>query len=813
MKRLSMFLVLALVFAIMTPAFAAPLFPDVPDQHWARDAVADLAAKGILEGYPDGTFKGDRAATRWEMAMALQRLLAKMEAAHATFATKADLEALRALVNNLKDELDALGVRVKNLEENVSALDKRVTELERITFEGDFVARFVTIGVKNNGNTSALGTWAANVGGTNGAFGHFPGVNNMFNWRPLVNGSGLTARARLGVKVKVNKDIDAGIRFAAYTSMGDAWIDAYWGVTAPYASNPFTYDNGSNGAQNIANLPWTKMSFDKFWVEHKPTNTMFIAGAIEETNFDSFLLANINNPGIDGRDRTRFSDVNTSKEKKGRVSSWKYYENEDTYLPFFGVMVKGKAHLISDMKWEVMYTRLPNENAFVKPTLWGVNLDWKIKDQYSVKVNFARVSETASAASPQLYAPARLPLGFAGAIGLGTEWTDPFDQTGVAANKRPMRTPVGLPGAGLIGLQGQTMWGISFNHRFDPSDIRVVLAYGGSNYKPNMESGYNVDGSHYRIGVGWTNKPNTLDIDVEYVSTDAYYDAFQIRYPNQLAFPGLNTWNVPTFSYYGNGYQLHDSDLYPSNRQGIRFGIEYRFSNGNGRANLRGDFFEQANSSDPHRPVDDAVGALYGMKPGFVDPIFHTLASNVAGDPRFGGTPTVNGVAATLPATPKGKVDHFGGGIEYKFAPSPFKANVQYDTYRFKRESGVANAATNVAKWNHVDLRHDALKLGLAYAFSDKFTLRGGYDWGRMYGYHAIFNLVNWRNAGTKVVDSYQSAPFLGFDYDIAKNTQWCFDIRLYNQTDKLNNNYNGLNNAPESFTGVQMMTQFKVKF
>ena len=71
----------AAVFAVTmaAPAFAAPLFPDVPENHWARDAVATLAAKGIVEGYPDGTFKGDRAATRWEVAMVVARLLAKME--------------------------------------------------------------------------------------------------------------------------------------------------------------------------------------------------------------------------------------------------------------------------------------------------------------------------------------------------------------------------------------------------------------------------------------------------------------------------------------------------------------------------------------------------------------------------------------------------------------------------------------------------------------------------------------------------------------------------------------------------------------
>src|SRR5579862_9592295 len=153
---------------VVAPAMSAPMFPDLPQEHWAKDAVAALAAKGLVEGYPDGTFKGDRAATRYEVAMIVARLLAKIEAEHATFATKADLDALRKLVNQLKDELDALGVRVQNLEENVGRLDKRVTELERIRFYGFNDSRFVSQGFLNNGLT--LGT-GGNIAFTTSSFG------------------------------------------------------------------------------------------------------------------------------------------------------------------------------------------------------------------------------------------------------------------------------------------------------------------------------------------------------------------------------------------------------------------------------------------------------------------------------------------------------------------------------------------------------------------------------------------------------------------------------------------------------------------
>jgi len=54
---------------------AGPVPADVPWDHWAYDAIADLYDAGLLEGYPDGTFKGNRCLTRYEFAMALARLL------------------------------------------------------------------------------------------------------------------------------------------------------------------------------------------------------------------------------------------------------------------------------------------------------------------------------------------------------------------------------------------------------------------------------------------------------------------------------------------------------------------------------------------------------------------------------------------------------------------------------------------------------------------------------------------------------------------------------------------------------------------
>lgn len=53
------------------------LFPDVPANHWAYEYIKGLQEKGIIEGYPNGNFDGDRHMTRYEMAAMIYRALMK----------------------------------------------------------------------------------------------------------------------------------------------------------------------------------------------------------------------------------------------------------------------------------------------------------------------------------------------------------------------------------------------------------------------------------------------------------------------------------------------------------------------------------------------------------------------------------------------------------------------------------------------------------------------------------------------------------------------------------------------------------------
>ena len=98
----------------VTSAFAANPFSDVTPQDWAYQAVAQLASQGIVNGYPDGTFKGQQNITRYEMAQMVAKALVRQD--------RVDAEQnaiINRLANEFSAELNNLGVRVSTLENKV----------------------------------------------------------------------------------------------------------------------------------------------------------------------------------------------------------------------------------------------------------------------------------------------------------------------------------------------------------------------------------------------------------------------------------------------------------------------------------------------------------------------------------------------------------------------------------------------------------------------------------------------------------------------------------------------------------------------
>lgn len=817
---------------IAAPAFAAPLFPDVPENHWARDAVATLAAKGIVEGYPDGTFKGDRNATRWEVAMIVARLLGQMEQEHATFATKAELAELQKLVDALRSELDALGARVGTLEDKVENLDLRVSELERITFYGSVEARLTAQsfsndnkGIQDMGGDIApvsyndLAGSAAGMGIDIARTGVMP-VADYRNGVGLSNGTGFTMKGILGMRIRVTDDIDAGAEFAAYTSAGNSVVDALYGVSAPYLCSQF---GGSSSVNNLNNTPYTRMVLDNFWVIHNPSSIKLVVGAYSEDNMDNILFAGQKNLAAYGPE----------------------------YLDRFGFNLSGShAFEAGVLRWEVLGSRISTYGDDVMAALQGTKqydtdiLGVDVGFEFGggqVKLNFMRAANEAANGDNltigNIYSANTLSqyggyAAFAGDYYMSAlNWINPQSYDGVPiapGGNTSNTTPIGDLGA--LGPQSMLGYGISANYKWDigenGDEIYVAGEYAHTEYKSNKNSDYSSDGNAYRIEVGANLLEGDLDLSLAYVGVDPNYDPFVNMNPTINGFAGLNggryaAYNLMNMNDYATMWSLHDTEVYPHNREGIRFNGQWRFADRHGIVWAKAAFLNQKKSSLYDVRYFDGLGdAHLGFAPGFMDPVFYGYS-----DLSFDG-------ALNALEDHKGKQTQFGIGANYKWDNPRLKLDLGYEHNDFKRNSDLN--AFDGGSQNHVKLNTENIHIGLGWEANDMWTLRVGCDmvnfnghWDPTGSYNQFAMLVN--DTSFKNIDVQQTIPFIGFDCDLSANTQWNMDFRYYDTKDKVDASTfadytpghvqvpgditDGFTAHPFSWYGWQVTTQFKVKF
>ena len=217
MKRISMLLVAVMVLS--TVAASAGSFSDVPFSHWAYDSVNKLAANGILQGYPDGRYKGNQTVTRYALAMVTAKMLANVEqmlesGIGTNLVTKADLQTLEKLTVEFADELALLGVKVTALEddmqvvkEDVSMLKKDVEGIkdymakggmEKVKLSGDMLVRHTNINHQND--------WATDRT-----------VNALWNNRAgNVNNSLTESQIRFQFKANIDENITAVARWSVF---------------------------------------------------------------------------------------------------------------------------------------------------------------------------------------------------------------------------------------------------------------------------------------------------------------------------------------------------------------------------------------------------------------------------------------------------------------------------------------------------------------------------------------------------------------------------------------------------------------------
>ena len=149
-------------------AFAGP-FSDVPQGHWAFDAINSLTSKGIIKGYEDGTFGGNKVVSRYHLAVIISRMLASIEQRPEAI-SRADLKVVERLTIEFADELSLMNISVKSLEKELFGIKKDVSTLktdiknikdfiknrgnDNVKISGDILIRNYGSEIKNINNTN-----------------------------------------------------------------------------------------------------------------------------------------------------------------------------------------------------------------------------------------------------------------------------------------------------------------------------------------------------------------------------------------------------------------------------------------------------------------------------------------------------------------------------------------------------------------------------------------------------------------------------------------------------------------------------------
>lgn len=235
MKK-SMALFMTAFMSVCAAASAANPFSDVSVHDWAYQAVSDLSDQGVIEGYPNGTFRGERNVTRFEMAQIVARLMAKEDSLAVD-----QRNSLAKLQREYADELSSLGVRVSKLEKQVG----------NISWSGDARARYLN---KSLGNAD---TWdgrirlfvKADINPSTHVRGRF---NSTFNYKTN-SPNGNTSMDMLYVDHKIGS---AEIKLGRYVyKLGNqgGWI---------YGGAP-DFD-GAEASFKVGNNIWLKTGYGQF---------------------------------------------------------------------------------------------------------------------------------------------------------------------------------------------------------------------------------------------------------------------------------------------------------------------------------------------------------------------------------------------------------------------------------------------------------------------------------------------------------------------------------------------------------------------
>ncbi len=279
MKKPIILFTILLIVSITGTAVAATDFSDVSTKHWAYDAVSQLHQAGLVDGYSDSTFRGDKPLTRYEFAVLIARGLGNYTKANAQ--QKVLLDKLSA---EFAAELNNIGVRLNRLEKNQPNLK----------FSGNAEVRYTS--QDNNG------TVASSVGGA--------------------------YRIRLNGTAKVDDNTNLGLRLTSGVTKA--------GTKYKYASATFTGFGATSAADDNKNT----VTLDRVFLTSTVGAVKATVGAQELKLGTTGFIVDNGYASFDGvKFETKAGNVNLvgnwgRQQKNSAVASiWAVRNNKDTHLP------------------------------------------------------------------------------------------------------------------------------------------------------------------------------------------------------------------------------------------------------------------------------------------------------------------------------------------------------------------------------------------------------------------------------------------------------------------------------------------------
>ena len=718
-------IILLILISLICSISAEPI-NDTSKLHWAYDSVELLSEKGLIEGYPDGYFKGDRPLSRYEMAVIISRIIAKVEQLQSSvpqqqdmsnYITQDDVKKINALVNEYKDELNSLGIRVGNVETSINKLTDRVSELERVKISGQFKSVFMGVGYSpGEKNTSSYGNINTNPL-AQPPYGPRV-VSNYYRYLfglGLYQGSASISELRLKINAKLSEKVTVGGELEAYSAFGERGLfDS--SIIPPYNPLGSSLPNGINFQADLSSV-WVKVDgdasitgeFGNFTLK-KVSHNLFV-GPRSLYLFGDSLKLPMNGLHVTGN---LYKQLEIEAFMARNINSYLNFAYPDTTDPlFYYGGTNGYIH--SNWTWYPLATPYNDGAGAIHQFSYG-RVSPGQYDNYLYGIWLGRDFLDGKAHIEGTY------------LNLFEDF---------ASNPDVSVAKVYPKGAVYYGINGYYKLldkKITISSEFNQTSFNYNLVLNSNTYK----------GSYFNIKV--TGEFDNISFYGKFLRIDANYDPFGYHSQWEKEYAdfhhlgrGWSTWKMGSVF---NGTRYSD-DLH--NRIGCDFGMDY-FWGEKKQWQIYGNiaYIRQLN---PTLITNDEnsfqkIDFLNGI------PISNTIGANIYGnqDRVF----TVNDPS-------KGYQTNIDVGGKYSF--EKINAWIMYEQLSYNRDFEVLTNSNKERYSQSAKLKY--FYTGITYDLTDKFSVQGNFTYASRTGIEEKGNQVDWQ----------EYTPGVGLRYELSSNS------------------------------------------